>query len=90
MKKYLVRKTTKYARILAPEELTLVKTTPKGWKLTTPRGNTFFYLSANYCLFDTLQEANAYARNIALENISELEARIEGWKAAIKKLGYDR
>ena len=78
VKKYLVRKSTTHPACALPEAYTLVKVTPKGWKLTSPRGYTSVYLAEKYCLFDTLEQAKGYARRVAVDNIQSLKAQPTG------------
>lgn len=87
MKKFLVRKTTNYPTTALPVPYTLVKVTPKGWKLKSENGNTSVYLAEKYCLFDTLEHANAYARRVAIDNIQSLKAQADKWQAVLSKLG---
>lgn len=87
MKKYLVRKATTSPHCFAPEAYTLVKVTPKGWKLTSKNGYTSVYLCEKYCLFDDLEQAKRYACRVATDNIQSLKAQVDKWQAALNELG---
>ena len=86
VKKYLVRKSTSYPTNALPAAYTLVKVTPKGWKLTSANGYTSVYLAEKYCLFDTLEQAKAYARRVAVDNIQSLKAQVDKWQAVLNEL----